>query len=66
MIYKESDWDLTKVMELLAPKHSIDPEIYDPEFNPSLDYYSKEMGDDLKRVFLCYREAKERERERHG
>lgn len=61
VIYKESDWDLKKVKEILSSKHSIEPEIFYPEFNPSLEYYSKEMGNDLKRVFLCYCEPKERD-----
>ena len=27
-------------------------EIFDPDFNPSLKYYSKEMGEDLKRFII--------------
>ncbi len=61
VIYKETDWDLLKITNLLAEKHSIEPEVFYPDFNPSLKYYSKEMGDSLKRVFLSYREPMNRD-----
>lgn len=37
------------------------PKVDYPSFNPSLEYYSKEMGEGLKRVILICDEPKERE-----
>lgn len=34
---------------------------FEPEFNPSLEYYSKEMGDNLKRYIICTSKPRERE-----
>lgn len=53
VIYKQNDWEIEQVISLINERINC-PHRYYPEFNPSLDYYSKEMGasDSLVRVLL--------------
>lgn len=45
------EYSLDEIMKLWSERFDLF-ETIEPEFNPSLKYYSKEMGDDLKRVIL--------------
>jgi hypothetical protein len=59
-LFDHTLWDEKKVMAMMAPYFEVD-EIFRPNFNPSLPYYTKEMGPNLTR--LIFTENKKRSRE---
>lgn len=61
VIFNRSRLDAKDLVEFWNSRYEV-CELFYPKFNPSLDYYSKEMGSDLSRLLIvaknkCDREA---------
>ncbi|MCO4755130.1 MAG: DUF4416 family protein [Bacteriovoracaceae bacterium] len=50
-IFNPEQFSLERLLSVWAQRYSLSG-TFNPEFNPSLQYYSKEMGSDLQRVIL--------------
>jgi hypothetical protein len=55
IIYNKTKISLVQIKEIWETKWGVSEEFF-PEFNPSLEYYAKEMGPitELERLFLVY------------
>lgn len=52
LIYNQNTWKLKDVIDLCENAWG-EGLYFEPSFNPSLIYYSKEMGEGLKRLIFC-------------
>ncbi|MEX0797878.1 MAG: DUF4416 family protein [Bacteriovoracaceae bacterium] len=59
-LFNQDELALETVQNLWGRRYKLSGKEF-PKFNPSLDYYSKEMGENLKRVFFWSNEFFERE-----
>ncbi|WP_412470046.1 MULTISPECIES: DUF4416 family protein [unclassified Halobacteriovorax] len=59
VLYQEDKIGPSEIINLLGPQYS-DPILFTHDFFPMKDYYSKEMGQNLKRCFFFYPELIER------
>lgn len=59
-LFNPQKFSFERLKSLWTERYSLDG-IFWPEFNPSLDYYSKEMGPGLQRAILWDQKPRERE-----
>ncbi len=60
VLYRPDELSKQDLQELWSERYSLDGEFF-PKFNPSIEYYSKEMGKGLERVILWDNKAFPRE-----
>ncbi len=61
ILYNQEHISLEKIKEILAEEHDGELFVFTPEFNPLTEYYSKEMGQNLKRVIFYQKQLEERD-----
>ncbi len=60
ILFDENTFEISKILNLLNLNLESSESFY-PEFNPLQDYYSKEMGPNLKRVIIVNSKLSERD-----